>query len=122
VDDGLRTFAERIEKSIPKSVTNLELRLSFASIERLVLLLKKATPNVTHIGIDLGAWVQVYSARDASDELGDEAIVRTSIAAAQRTRHETYEAEHKAFFPENPKWQLPEARVNQVAAGKKPAS
>jgi hypothetical protein len=83
--------------------------------------LKKAARNVTHIGIDLGAWVQVYSARDASDELDDDSIVRTSIAAAQRTRYETYKAEHKAFLPKNPKWQLPEARVNQVAASKEPA-
>lgn len=116
----LGAFCKSITDKIPNTVTNLELRMSLPSIDGLVCGLKAAKGNqITHIGLDLGAWVQVYSAKDPSNELDEESIIRTSIDAARRTRFETYEVVHNKALPEPSKWLLPQSWADHAMACKK---
>lgn len=63
-----------IEKIAPTGVTRLELRLSVPFLRYLLEKLQERRPNIKHVGIDLGAWIQVFPLGDEPDELKDRDI------------------------------------------------
>ncbi|KAJ4355812.1 uncharacterized protein N0V89_003833 [Didymosphaeria variabile] len=67
-----------IEKIVPASVTKLELRLSISFLRYFLEQLQKKKPTILRVGIDLGAWVQVFPLGNQPDHLKDEDIRATT--------------------------------------------
>lgn len=86
-------FILGIERIVPPSVTTLELRLSVPFLRYFLEQIAKRRPGIKRVGIDLGAWVQVFPLRKVPDELRDEDVRRVARRLAR--------AEAKsAFFQE----------------------
>ncbi|KAH7125494.1 hypothetical protein B0J11DRAFT_461844, partial [Dendryphion nanum] len=61
-----RTYCEQIlaiTKNVPDTVTTIELRRSVLLLEDFISTLEQKKPNISKVGIDLGAWVQIYPLR-----------------------------------------------------------
>jgi hypothetical protein len=72
IHDHVCEFIEVITTLTPKSVTALELRLSIPFLDKLIDAIRaKSGLEITRIGIDLGAWVQIYPIRNTLQELSD---------------------------------------------------
>ena len=71
-----------IEKFFPASVNTLELRLSVSFLRYLLEQLEKRKPSIERVGIDLGAWVQVFPLRSEHDRLEDVDIRATTRQVA----------------------------------------
>lgn len=99
------------------TVETLELRLSFPYLDRLVEHLRAHNSNIKRVGIDLGAWVQIYPLRTANDELTDEEVRNAAVAAAYQTRRQAYQEEHNKVAPEGSKWWLPEVKARLLDQG-----
>jgi hypothetical protein len=80
--------------------------------------------NINRIGIDLGAWIQVYPIRDTAEELSEGRIWAEAIHAARRTRRDIYEEDHNRVLPAKSKSLLPDSRadVDLTAPPSLPAS
>ncbi|CAI6334515.1 unnamed protein product [Periconia digitata] len=56
-------FTQWVVDIIPDSVLNLELRVAIGFMPLLLKYIRKSKPHVKRVGIDLGAWVQMYPFR-----------------------------------------------------------
>ncbi|KAL1605204.1 hypothetical protein SLS60_004748 [Paraconiothyrium brasiliense] len=63
-----------IEEIVPASVIKLELRLSVSFLRYFLEQLQKRKPTIRRVGIDLGAWVQIFPLANQPDHLDDEDI------------------------------------------------
>lgn len=106
--DYVCRFIGGIVTHTPDSVEYLELRLSFPFLDRLVEELQKRQSRIKQIGIDLGAWIQVYPLRVTQGFWNENEVKNAAIAAAQKTRFDIYEEEHNKVLPDDSKWWLPE--------------
>jgi hypothetical protein len=100
-------FLYPIVSCIPESVVNLELRLSIDFFQFLLKALLEKT-NIRHVGIDLGAWVQIYPLIEEQPSI-DHAVKQKAAVTAIQLRHEIYEKAHKEVLPVGSKWHLPDA-------------
>ncbi|KAF2448319.1 hypothetical protein P171DRAFT_470126 [Karstenula rhodostoma CBS 690.94] len=72
-----------IERIVPASVTKLELRLSVSFLRYFLEQLGKTKPSIKRVGIDLGAWVQVFPLGKPPEHLKDEDIRATTRQLAR---------------------------------------
>jgi hypothetical protein len=118
-------FVDGIVTCTPYSVTALELRLSIPCLDKLTEVIRATSGlNINRIGIDLGAWIQVYPIKDTAEELSEGRIWAEAIHAARRTRRDIYEEEHNKVLPAKSKSLLPDSRadVDLTAPPSLPAS
>ncbi|KAF2785761.1 hypothetical protein K505DRAFT_368829, partial [Melanomma pulvis-pyrius CBS 109.77] len=59
-------FVLRIAKFVPDTVKTIELRMALPVPKHFLLTLHKLKPTIERVGIDLGAWVQIYPIRKGS--------------------------------------------------------
>ncbi|KAF2715505.1 hypothetical protein K504DRAFT_497380 [Pleomassaria siparia CBS 279.74] len=117
-------FILRIAKYTLPTVSTIELRMSISFPQYFLLKLQELRPSIKRVGIDLGAWVQVYPLRKSVHESMDhgykndflENDVRISAkTAALESRLEAYKEAHDTIVPKTGTWVLPsldaEARV-----------
>lgn len=100
-------FIGALVKNLPLEVENLELRLSIPFLDYLVKHLRQSKVSLKRIGIDLGAWVQVYPLRATHGGLNENDVKKAAASAAQQARFDIYETEHSKVLPRGAKWWLP---------------
>ncbi|KAI2488148.1 hypothetical protein Ptr902_02281 [Pyrenophora tritici-repentis] len=82
---------------IPVSVSSLELRFSYDRLNELLDSIHvKIGSGISRVGIDLGAWIQMYPFSDqtqshSSRELSDEDVISTARLAAQKSFRDIYD-------------------------------
>lgn len=96
-----------IAKYVSDSVSTVELRLSISFLRYFLEKLAELKPSIRQVGIDLGAWVQIYPLKKQEASLDDEEIRQAAICAAHQNRIDTYEEEHNKMLPEESGWYLP---------------
>jgi hypothetical protein len=101
------SFIGGVANTIPTTVKTIELRLTVPFIEQFLRTLKLTNPHVRRVGIDLGAWVQVYPLRVGTPTLADNAIRDKAVAVARQKRCDTYEVAHGKIFEKKSMWHLP---------------
>ncbi|KAF1967743.1 hypothetical protein BU23DRAFT_283706 [Bimuria novae-zelandiae CBS 107.79] len=68
---------------LPESVTMLELRMSVSFLRFFLAQLQERKPGIERVGIDLGAWVQVFPLKKQESRLKDADIRATTRLLAQ---------------------------------------
>lgn len=104
-------FPLQVAKMCPNTVTRLELRMYYPLLEQLVLGSKSAGFSIKHIGIDFGAWVQVFHQPHMTGQ-AEAAAANAGKAAAQNDRFEAHERLHNETFAAGTKWYLPESELH----------
>ncbi|KAF1961915.1 hypothetical protein CC80DRAFT_531685 [Byssothecium circinans] len=99
-------FMANVVDHIPETVTCLELRLSIGFIGHLLHQLRERKPHVKKVGIDLGAWVQIYPLDEEALPM-QYGVADRARGSALRLQHEIYEREHNKVLPKESKWYLP---------------
>ncbi|KAF2634305.1 hypothetical protein P280DRAFT_414092, partial [Massarina eburnea CBS 473.64] len=99
-------FMDEIVQNIPDTLKSLELRLSVDFIDLLLKTLRRKASNVKRVGIDLGAWVQIFPYNEGNIPL-DGWIRNSAEGSALRSRHDIYEEQHNKVLPKESKWYLP---------------
>jgi len=116
IDDhwNVCTFVHGIAKFAPKTVTTLELRMTFFFLDRLIDTLKTRESSIKRIGLDLGAWIQVFPRRRQQTEMSDGELRKSAITAALEHRYEAYKAEHRKHLDAYSRWWLPTSEFEIV--------
>lgn len=77
-------FIIHVVDSLPASVTNIELRLAIGWMPLLLEYISNTRPAINRVGIDIGAWVQMYPFRDKSRaNLCDGRVISKAVEAAK---------------------------------------
>ncbi|KAH7408751.1 hypothetical protein DE146DRAFT_675740 [Phaeosphaeria sp. MPI-PUGE-AT-0046c] len=96
----------------------LELRLPFLCLEALMAGLVKGGSEIRHIGIDLGAWIQLHpKGKKATNDLKESDVRKAARSAAKKQRFDIYEDAHKERFPAEERRRLPESQIESHTAG-----
>jgi hypothetical protein len=98
-------FILRLADRIPDTVTTLELRLSLSFLSYFLEKLHELVPSIQRVGIDLGAWVQIYPLRTTSGHeccefrktFTEEDVKNTADVAALQARFDAYKTAHNEF-------------------------
>lgn len=101
---------------LPDSVTTLELRLSVSFLRLFLTELETRKPTIKRVGIDLGAWVQVFPLKVPSHKLADESIrARTRGLAHNEPKQSVFFQETSNFETYKEDETSKEARLDYVA-------
>lgn len=114
-ESNLSSFIDPISKFTPNTVTALELRLSFLDLDRLSQALKENNSSILHIGIDVGAYIQVYTDQSSS-KLGvcEKDLEAAAHVFALKERQDAYEEEHNKTYPTKCRWWLPDSEYDGI--------
>ncbi|KAK7181113.1 hypothetical protein PSPO01_12914 [Paraphaeosphaeria sporulosa] len=83
IHDHVCRFILGVKRIIPASVTKLELRLSVSFLRYFLEQLEKNKPTIQRVGIDLGAWVQIFPLGNPLEHLEDDDIRATTRRLAR---------------------------------------
>lgn len=96
----------------PSALTHLELRLPFMCLDGLMINLDIRGSTIRHIGIDLGAWIQLHpKGKKTTEELKEIDVKKTARLAAKKERFDIYEGVHNARLQAEEKWRLPRSHI-----------
>jgi hypothetical protein len=93
--DHVCGFVGGVVDIIPDTVRTVELRLSIEFVKQFLAILHAKRPSIEKVGIDLGAWIQVYPLRNEQEQLKDVDIRNRAIAVARQTGLHTYRNAHE---------------------------
>lgn len=102
-------FILGISQFVPNTVEKLELRLSISFLGHLLKELYTWKPSIKRIGIDLGAWIQVFPLRSEQPKLKDDAIQQNAITIARQYSLEVYRNCRETDSPIRPEWLFPQS-------------
>lgn len=108
IHDHVCKFVGGVISSIPDTVKAIELRLSLPFLKYFMEQLRQHRPSVARIGIDLGAWVQIYPLRKPSRTLSDADVRSKAISIARKKRFEIYDEQREDFSSQDMAWNLPD--------------
>jgi hypothetical protein len=110
-------FVDGIKNCTPNSVTALKLRLSVPCLDKLIEAIgPRAILNIKRIGLDLGAWIQIYPIRHTFGELSDGQIASEVMHATRKAYHKLYKEERRKVLPASSCWLVPESRRDSELA------
>jgi hypothetical protein len=105
-------FIGGIIRTVPSTVKTIELRLSLSFIRLLLEKLHEYRPSVERVGIDLGAWIQVYPLRRERRSLKDGDVRSRTIAVARQKLIDAYGEEHGKTQLNDSLWHLSKEHSN----------
>lgn len=77
-------FIIHVVDSLPASVTSIELRLAIGWMPLLLDYISRNKPAINRVGVDIGAWVQMYPFRDKSRaNLCEGRVISKAVEAAK---------------------------------------
>ena len=105
-------FVGGVINMVPATVNTIELRLSLSFIRFFMEQLHKHKPHIKRVGVDLGAWMQIYPLRQEKLTLKDTDIRSEAIAVARRTRSDIHQEEIDKHSLEDPELQFPDTNTS----------
>ncbi|KAF2107166.1 hypothetical protein BDV96DRAFT_606747 [Lophiotrema nucula] len=93
VHEEVCEFISDLIKKASGTVHTIELRLSLPFLGLLLEQLQKKKPTVQRVGLDIGAWIQIFPLKESDDRFNVQASVqleRNAFIAARKARHHVY--------------------------------